>query len=82
MLQKLPEMLSLRIKNIKVFWERTLSPSYIFLINHLRAGGNGTEGKIGAGEAPQKRLEWENLIYIPCCLKYKFKVIIKVIEYS
>jgi hypothetical protein len=36
---------------------------HIFLTNHIRAGDNGTGGKIGASEAIQKRLEWENLIF-------------------
>jgi hypothetical protein len=52
----------LSIKNINVFLGRTPDPP-IFLTNHLRAGGNGKEGKIGASEASQKKLEWENLIF-------------------
>jgi hypothetical protein len=36
---------------------------HIFLTNHIRAGGNGTGGKIGPSDAIQKRLEWENLIF-------------------
>jgi hypothetical protein len=34
-----------------------------FLGEDIRAGGNGTGGEIGASEAIQKRLEWENLIF-------------------
>jgi hypothetical protein len=46
---QMPEMLSLSIRNLNVFWERT-----------TRLIG----GKIGASEAIQKRLiEWENLIF-------------------
>ena len=37
---------------------------HILLTNHIRTGGNGTGGKIGARKAIQKRLEWEKL----CCL--------------
>jgi hypothetical protein len=37
-------------------------PSY-FPQKSLTCWGNGKEGKIGASEAPQKRLEWENLIF-------------------
>jgi hypothetical protein len=61
MLQKIPEMLSLieHQKNQNDFWGR---PSY-FPHKSLTCWGNGTEGKIGASEAPQKRLEWENLIF-------------------
>jgi hypothetical protein len=50
----------LSIKNINVFWGRTPDPR-IFLTNH--SWGNGKEDKIGASEAPQKRLEWDNLIF-------------------
>jgi hypothetical protein len=55
----------LSIKNINDFWGRTLDPP-IFPTKHLRAEvmeKNGKEGKIAASEAPQKRLEWENLIF-------------------
>jgi hypothetical protein len=53
----------LSIKNINVFWGRTADPA-IFLTNHLRAGVMEKKvRKIGASEAPQKRLEWENLIF-------------------
>jgi hypothetical protein len=38
-------------------------PSY-FPHKSLTCWRNGKEGKIGASEAPQKRLEWENLIFI------------------
>jgi hypothetical protein len=37
-------------------------PSY-FPQKSLTFWGNGKEDKIGASEAPQKRLEWENLIF-------------------
>jgi hypothetical protein len=37
-------------------------PSY-FPHKSLTCWGNGKEGKIGASEALQKRLEWENLIF-------------------
>jgi hypothetical protein len=37
-------------------------PSY-FPHKSLTCCGNGKEGKIGASEAPQKRLGWENLIF-------------------
>jgi hypothetical protein len=49
-------------------------PSY-FPHKSLTCWRNGKEGKIGASEAPQKRLEWENLYNILCCLKCKFKVV-------
>jgi hypothetical protein len=58
----MPEMLSLSIKNINVFWERTTRPSYFPHKSHM-CWGNGTGGKIGTSEAIQKRLEWENLIF-------------------
>ena len=62
MLQNMPEMLSLSMKNINVFWERITRPSY-FLHKSLTCWGNGTEGKIWVSEAPQKRFEWENVIF-------------------
>ena len=37
-------------------------PSY-FPHKSLTCWSNGKEGKIGASKAPQKRLEWENLIF-------------------
>jgi hypothetical protein len=37
-------------------------PSYV-PHKSLACWGNGKEGKIGASEALQKRLEWENLIF-------------------
>jgi hypothetical protein len=49
-LQKMPERLSLSVKNINVFGRGPPDPP-IFLTNHLRAGGNGRECKIGASEA-------------------------------
>jgi hypothetical protein len=52
------------IKNINVFWERTPKPSY-FPHKSLMCWGNEKEGKIGASEGSQKRLEWENLIFFP-----------------
>jgi hypothetical protein len=53
----------LSIKNINVFWGRTpCRPSY-FLHKSLTCWDNGKEGKIGASEAPQKRLEWENIVF-------------------
>jgi hypothetical protein len=42
---------------------------HIFLTNHIRAGGNGTGGKIGASEAIQKRLEWENLMFFAAYIR-------------
>jgi hypothetical protein len=65
MLQKIPEMLSL-IEHQKS--KRFLGEDYRFsYFPHksltVRAGGNGKEDKIGTSEAPQKRLEWENLIF-------------------
>jgi hypothetical protein len=46
MLQKIPEMLSLSIKNINVFWGSTPDPP-IFLTNHLRAGVMEKKVKLG-----------------------------------
>jgi hypothetical protein len=63
MLQKIPEMLSLiEHQKYKRFLGEDSGPSY-FPHKSLTCWGNGTEGKIGASEAPQKRLEWENLIF-------------------
>jgi hypothetical protein len=59
---QMPEILSLSIKNLNVFWEGTTRPSYFPHKSHT-CWGNGTGGKIGASEAIQKRLEWENLIF-------------------
>jgi hypothetical protein len=39
--------------------------SQITFVDTVLAGGNGTGVKIGASEAIQKRLEWENLIFFP-----------------
>ena len=39
--------------------------SQITYVDTVRAGGNETGFKIGASEAIQKRLEWENLIFLP-----------------
>jgi hypothetical protein len=39
--------------------------SQITYVDTVRAGGNETGVKIGASEAIQKRLEWENLIFLP-----------------
>jgi hypothetical protein len=63
MLQKIPEMLSLteHQKYKRFLWEDS-RPSY-FSHKSLTCSGNGKEGKIAASDAPQKRLEWENLIY-------------------
>jgi hypothetical protein len=48
MLQKMPEILSLSIKIIKVFWERTPGPDpSIFLTSHLRAGVMEQNVKLG-----------------------------------
>jgi hypothetical protein len=72
MLQKIPEMLSL-IEHQK--YERFLGedsrPSY-FPHKSLTCWDNGKEGKIGASEAPQKRVGEHNII---CCPKCKFKVV-------
>jgi hypothetical protein len=63
MLQKIPEMLSLiEHQKYKRFLGEDSRPSY-FPHKSLTCWGNGKEGKIGASEAPQKRLEWENLIF-------------------
>jgi hypothetical protein len=58
------EMLSLSIKNIKVFWteDPQTRPSF-FPHKSLTCWGNGTEGKIEVSEAPHKRLGWGNLIF-------------------
>jgi hypothetical protein len=55
-------MLSLSFKNLNAFWEKTTRPPYFPHKSHT-CWGNGTEGKIGAREAIQKRLERENLIF-------------------
>ena len=65
MLQKIPEMLSLiEHKKYKRFLGENSRPSY-FPHKSLTCWGNGKEGKIGASEAPQKRLEREKLILFP-----------------
>jgi hypothetical protein len=55
----------LSIKNINAFRGEDSRPSY-FPYKSLTCSGNGKEGKIaiGASESPQKRLEWENLIFL------------------
>jgi hypothetical protein len=53
MLQKIPEMLSLGIKNINVFWGRTPDP-HIFLTNHLRAGVMEKKVKLGRAKVPKR----------------------------
>jgi hypothetical protein len=53
MLQKMPEMLSLSIKNINVFWERIPDPP-IFLTNHLRAGVMEKKVKLGRAKLPKR----------------------------
>jgi hypothetical protein len=64
MLQKIPELLSLiEHQKYKLFLGEDYRPSY-FPHKSLRCWGDGKEGKIGASEAPEKRLEWENLIFI------------------
>jgi hypothetical protein len=64
MLQKIPEMLSLiEHQKYKRFLGEDSRPSYV-PHKSLTCWGNGKEAKIGASEAPQKRLEWENLIFI------------------
>ena len=63
MLHKIPEMLSLiEHQKYKRFLGEDSRSSY-FPYKLLTCWGNGKEGKIGASEAPQKRLEWENLIF-------------------
>jgi hypothetical protein len=63
MLQKIPEMLSLiEHQKYKRFLVEYSRPSY-FPHKSLTCCRNGNEGKIGTSEAPQKRLEWENLIF-------------------
>jgi hypothetical protein len=53
MLQKMPEMLSLGIKNINVFWERIPDPP-IFFTNHSRAGVMEKEVKLGRAKLPKR----------------------------
>ena len=63
--KKIPKMLSLiEHQKYKRFLGEDSKPSY-FPHKSLTCWGNGKEGKIGAIEAPQKRLEWENLIFFP-----------------
>ena len=63
MLQIIPEMLSLtEHQKYKRFLGEDSRPSY-FSHKSLTCWGNGKEGKIAARDAPQKRLEWENLIF-------------------
>jgi hypothetical protein len=62
MLQNIPEMLSLiEHQKYKRFLGENSIPSY-FPHKSLTCWGNGKEAKIGASEAPEKRLGWENLI--------------------
>ena len=58
----MPEMLSLSTNNLNVFRERATRSSYFPHKSHTYRG-NGTGCKIGAREAIQERLEWENLIF-------------------
>jgi hypothetical protein len=53
MLQKMPEMLSLGIKNINVFWERIPDPP-IFLTNHSRAVVMEKKVKLGRAKLPKR----------------------------
>jgi hypothetical protein len=64
MFQKIPKMLPLIIEHQKHkrFLGEDSGPSY-FPYKSLTCWGNGKESKIGASEAPQKRLEWENIIF-------------------
>ena len=63
MLQKIPEMLSLtEHQKYKRFLGEDSRSSY-FSHKSLTCRSDGKEGKIAASDAPQKRLEWENLIY-------------------
>ena len=63
MLQKIPEILSLiEHQKYKRFLGEDTRLSY-FPHKTLTCWGNGKEGKNGASEAPQKRLEWNNLIF-------------------
>jgi hypothetical protein len=64
MLQKIPELLSLiEHQKYKRFLREDSRPSY-FPHKSLTCWSNGKESKIGASEALQKRLEWENQIFI------------------
>jgi hypothetical protein len=68
--QKIPEMLSLiEQPKHKRFLGEDSRPSY-FPNKSLTCWGNGKEGKIGASEAPQKRLERENLIFFAASIEY------------
>jgi hypothetical protein len=49
-------------KKYKRFLGEDSRPSY-FPHKSRTCWGNGKEGKFGASEAPQMRLEWENLIF-------------------
>ena len=63
MLQKIPEILLLiEHQKYKRFLGEDSRRPY-FPHKSLTCWGNGKEGKIGASEATQKRLEWENLIF-------------------
>jgi hypothetical protein len=62
MLQKIPETSLIEHQKYKRFLGEDSRPSY-FPYKSLTCSGNGKEGKIGASKAPQKRLEWENLIF-------------------
>jgi hypothetical protein len=58
----------------RFLWEDA-KPFY-FLHKSLTCWGDATEGEIGASEAPQKRLEWENIIFFAASNICKFKVVI------
>jgi hypothetical protein len=68
MLQKIPEMLSLiEHQKYKRFLGEDSRSSY-FPHKSLTCWGNG-KGKIGTSEAPQKRLEWENIIFFAASVR-------------
>jgi hypothetical protein len=54
MVQKMPEMLSLSIKNINVFWERIPDPPIQFYTNHLRAGVMENKVKLGRSKLSKR----------------------------
>jgi hypothetical protein len=51
---QMPEMLSLSIKNLKMFSERGPPDPHIFLTNHISAGVMEQEVKLGRAK-PSKR---------------------------
>ena len=70
----MPEMLSLSIKNINVFWERIPDPPIQFHTNHLRAGVMENKVKLGRAKLSKEiRVGEPNIL---CGLKCKFKVVI------